>query len=188
MLNKAFATLTVATVATLSTLAPNPAEAASLNFNFLFTNEAHGGGTVTGVVRGLLDNTTSAAKSVEVLSNTAGFGLGEYVGNPRDNFFTVSNGNITNFEFLSFGNRNTSPAVTSSSLWLARFGDSNRGGLSDSSYYVGIYNSGPTLQFTKATPDTPATSVPEPTVTAGLALTGIAILARRGKQKQKTAA
>jgi hypothetical protein len=65
-----------------------PVSASALTFDFSFTN-------VTGVISGLADNATSAATSVQVTSNTAGFGIGEYVGNPRNNSFTVSAGVIT---------------------------------------------------------------------------------------------
>jgi hypothetical protein len=63
---------------TLVLLAGSAAHAATLSFNFVFTNASNGGGTVTGVVEGLIDNNTTSATSVRVLSNTLGFGLGEY--------------------------------------------------------------------------------------------------------------
>jgi hypothetical protein len=99
------------------------------DFSFSFINanlvgrpdlgaDSGNGGTVTGVVRGLTDNATSAAASVEILSNTAGFGLGEYVGSPNANSWTVTNGEITGFVFMSFGAESTAPAVTCCTLWM----------------------------------------------------------------------
>ncbi|MBE9129225.1 MULTISPECIES: hypothetical protein [unclassified Coleofasciculus] len=52
--------------------------AAAIDFGFSFENALNGNGTVTGLIRGLEEG-TGAATSVEVLSNTAGFGIGEYV-------------------------------------------------------------------------------------------------------------
>src|SRR5262245_45962690 len=81
----------------------------SLSFNFSFDG-------VTGVISGLADNTSNQpATSVQVTSNTAGFGVGEYVGNPfsnaNSNSFTVSAGVITIVNFQSLGGNNSSPAV-----------------------------------------------------------------------------
>lgn len=92
--------------------------AEAVDFRFQFNNVANGGGVVEGFVRGLEDNGISAATSVEVTSNTAGFGIGEFVGNPNRNSWTVTEGILTNFLFTSFGILNTSPAVTDSSLVL----------------------------------------------------------------------
>jgi hypothetical protein len=86
------------------------AGAAPLTFDFSFTAP---GETVMGVITGLADNTSNQpATSVQVTSNTASFGIGEYVGNPTDNSFTVSGGTVTAYLFVSFGVFNTSPAVT----------------------------------------------------------------------------
>lgn len=88
-----------AVIFALSSLA---AHATTLDFNFTFINAVNGGGTVTGIVRGLVDNATVAATSVEVLTNTDGFGIGEYVGDPIANSFTVSSGVVTAFDFSSY--------------------------------------------------------------------------------------
>jgi hypothetical protein len=112
--------LKIATIAALLTLASSPAHA--LSFSFSFTNAAaNGGGTVTGAIHGLNDNASGqAASSVQVLSNTLGFGLGEYAGSPfAANIFDVSGGQITHALFSTFGSFNSAPAVTLSSL---RFG------------------------------------------------------------------
>lgn len=70
-------------------------------FTFSFYNWANGGGDVTGIVRGLANNSTSAAASVEILSNTAGFGLGEYATTALGNTWNVRNGKLTWFAFQS---------------------------------------------------------------------------------------
>jgi hypothetical protein len=93
--------------------------ASTLTFDFSFTNAAaNGGGTVDGVIYGLQDNSIGAATSVQVTSNTLGFGIGEYLGDPSQNFFEVSDGTMTLAFFNSFGDFNTSPAVTCCSLGL----------------------------------------------------------------------
>ncbi|MEM7743768.1 MAG: hypothetical protein AAF409_08665 [Pseudomonadota bacterium] len=89
-----------------------------IDFNFSFTNSSvAGGGSVTGIVRGLRDNMSGqAATSVEILTNTAGFGVGEYVGSPNRNSWDVAGGVITQASFRSFGGSNTAPSVTDSSF------------------------------------------------------------------------
>lgn len=93
-----------------------PANADLIDFDFSFTNSANDGGTVTGIVRGLMDDATSSAASVEVLSNSTGFGIGEYVGSPSDNIWVVAAGMLVEFDFLAFGSSNSSPDVFDSSL------------------------------------------------------------------------
>ncbi len=91
--------------------------AVTIDFEFSFENLAKGGGTVTGIVRGLEDNATSGATSLEITSNTAGFGVGEYIGTPSFNTWTVVNGVLTAFDFVSFGVAGTAPQeVTDSSI------------------------------------------------------------------------
>jgi hypothetical protein len=92
--------------------------AIAIDFNFSFKNALNDAGTVTGVIRGLEEG-SGAATSVEVLTNTGGYGLGEYVGNPTNNFWTVLGGNLVAFNFTSFGSRNTPPAVTNASLYFS---------------------------------------------------------------------
>lgn len=65
-----------------------------------------------------LEEGVSAATSVEVLPNNTGLGIGEYVGSPLINSWTVSGGIITAFDFLSAGVLNTIPAVTNALLFL----------------------------------------------------------------------
>ncbi|CAE7425084.1 unnamed protein product [Symbiodinium natans] len=73
------------------------------------------GGNITGVIRGLSEG-TGPASSVEVLTNTAGYGIGEHVGRPYDNNWTISNGVVTAYDFVGRGWRNSAPEVTDSDL------------------------------------------------------------------------
>ncbi|MFN3614864.1 MAG: hypothetical protein ACK4WC_09935 [Rubrimonas sp.] len=102
------------------------AAAATPDFAFTFGNLSHGFGIVSGVVRGLTDNAAGAAASVEILGNENAFhecclGVGEFVGNPDHNVWTVEDGQIASARFLAFGMRNAAPAVTEASLCI-RFG------------------------------------------------------------------
>ena len=99
-----------------TTLATMPAKA--IDFGFSFKNVLNDEGTVTGLIRGLEEG-TGAATSVEVLTNTSGYGLGEYVGNPTRNFWTVLDGDLVAFDFSSSGINNTPPAVTNATLFFS---------------------------------------------------------------------
>jgi hypothetical protein len=80
-------------------------------FDFSFTNTStdprHVNGTVSGLVEGLTDNTTSAATRVGVESYPAGIGdeppapFDVAFGVTGQNVFTVANGSITSAFFLS---------------------------------------------------------------------------------------
>ena len=62
-------------------------------YHFSFNNDATNDplqSLVQVTVSGLVGNANSSATSVQVTSNPAGFGLGEYVGNPTINIFTVA--------------------------------------------------------------------------------------------------
>ena len=104
-----------------------PANAAT--FQFSFNNDASNDpaqSLVVGIISGLQDNTANQpALSVQVTSNPAGFGVGEYVGNPGLNIFTVSAGAITSVTFSAFGVDNTAPAVTCCGLGLDLFPGQN---------------------------------------------------------------
>lgn len=131
--------------------------AATVDFAFSFENTPNGGGTVTGIVRGLDDSGTSAASSVEILTNTAGFGVGEYVGQPLTNSWTVSQGVLTSVSFLSYGALNDAPDVTGSSLLLNSgtigVGTSVFGGLTNSGSLIRSNDLGPiTAVFTLVAP------------------------------------
>lgn len=104
---------------------------ATLIFDFSFTDRANGGNHyVTGEIIGLSDNATGAASSVRIITHEGGFGIGEYVGAPWFNLFTVDNQNITFMNFVSFGVLNVSPVVTDSSFTLKYSLDSSSVGLS----------------------------------------------------------
>jgi hypothetical protein len=93
---------------------------ATLIFDFSFTNTFNGGGVVTGEILGLNDNAQGPATSVRILTNTFGFGIGEYVGssNRFPNVFWVDNGQIRYAVFASIGIWNLPPVVVDSSFIL----------------------------------------------------------------------
>lgn len=165
--------------------------AEAVDFRFQFNNVLNGGGVVEGFIRGLEDDGTSAATSVEVISNTAGFGIGEFVGNPFLNTWTVTGGILTDFDFLSFGTSNTSPAVTDSTLFFSsseRFGTAFRAGVSNSARTVTTGSSIVSaedigLTFTRVEE---VESVPEPASLLGLFAIG-AVAAGGGALKKKAA-
>jgi hypothetical protein len=162
--------------------------ASAIDFGFSFKNTLNNGGSVTGVIRGLEEG-TGAATSVEVLSNTAGYGLGEYVGSPNDNSWTVLGGNLVTFDFLSFGVNNTPPAATnatlffdSSQLYNALF----RAGISTSPVWVttgisGVKTEDINLTFTRL--EDPK-SVPEHTSILSLLAVSAAAMVKTLKRKQ----
>ena len=157
------------------------ASAATLTFDFSFTNSANGGGTVMGVITGLLDNATSAATSVRVTSNTAGFGIGEYVGNPPSNVFTVSGGTITApYIFESFGVLNTSPAVTCCSLAF-----NLTAGIIGAEPTAGLANDRGSVILGSGATFTPVVPIP---ATLPLFATGLAGLGLLGWRRKKAAA
>ncbi|MDU8946338.1 VPLPA-CTERM sorting domain-containing protein [Ovoidimarina sediminis] len=85
-----------------------PAGAATYDYYFSFENVLNGGGTVTGVVNGLEDDTANQVATVEILSNSSGFGVGIYDNicppAPLDplgcSSWTVSGGEIVDFFFF----------------------------------------------------------------------------------------
>jgi hypothetical protein len=152
----------VSIIAAYAALAIASTPAHALSFNFSFTS-AFPANNVTGVISGLADNNTSGATSVQVTSNTGGFGIGEYVGNPLANSFIVINGAITSAEFISDGVANIPPAVTCCKLEFTLFQPGLMGGILRpplDSQALGI--AGP-LTFTPV-----AAPVPGPIVGAGL--------------------
>ena len=171
---KAVRALALSAVA--ATVLAGSAMAATVDYTFSFTNVHNGGGTVTGIIRGLQDVGVSAATSVEVLTNTLGFGIGEYVGNPAENSFTVLAGSLINSVFFSFGSNNTAPAVTGGSLLLGFTSVAGLTNLPDSISYGEVGS----LTYTLVEP----TSVPLPASAWLLvaALAGIGAASRRRKQ------
>jgi hypothetical protein len=98
----------------------------ALTFQFSFHNPAGNDpaqSLVQGIISGLQDNLANqAAASVQVTSNPAGFGVGEYVGSPLKNIFDVNAGAITLVNFQSLGVLNSTPAVICCSLGMGTFG------------------------------------------------------------------
>ena len=165
--------------------------ASAIDFGFSFQNALNDSenGTVTGVIRGLEEG-TGAATSVEVFSNTAGYGIGEYVGSPASNVWTVLNGNIVTFDFLSFGEFNTSPAVTDSTLFFNSHRSFNALFVAGISPFPGLVVGGDinlttediNLTFNRL--DDGIKSVPEPTSILSLLLVGAAVIGTTLKHKQ----
>ena len=163
--------------------------AMAIDFRFNFDNELNGGGSVTGIVRGLEEG-TGAASSVEIFSNTTGLGIGEYIGSPLINTWTVSGGEIVFFDFLSAGVLNTAPAVTDALLFLDSTelsGATFRAGIAPSpgpfvtgSGFVSTEDIG--LTFTRVDPE----AVPEPASMLGLLTVGTVVAG--GALKKKTTA
>lgn len=76
------------------------ANAGLINFSFSFS-DANNGTDVTGIVEGLSDNLAGQlATSVEILTATGGFGVGEYVPG-FNNSWDVFGGVVTDYDFLS---------------------------------------------------------------------------------------
>jgi hypothetical protein len=92
-----------------------PASAASFAFSF----DNGGAGPVGVVIRGLTDEATGPASSVEVtLNDGGGYGLGEYLSatSAATNSFHLVDGQILDFAFQVLGGNNTEPAVICCSL------------------------------------------------------------------------
>jgi hypothetical protein len=158
---KGSTTVAIASVATAFWLC-SAASASIATYSFSFTV---GSDFVAGLITVPFPATlgTVAATSVTVTKNSAGFGIGEYVGNPGLNSFTIFNGNIVDFSFEDFGGQNTSPAVTCCSLAMISNGPAALPS-------VGLSN----LPSTLVLSDAPVTfnpvslSVPGPVAGAGL--------------------
>jgi hypothetical protein len=156
---------------------------ASVVYAFTFNNLANGGGTVDGTVT--LPSSADgvyAASSLVVTSNTAGFGLGQYVGKPDANAFTISGGNIIvtndgsfNISFEYLGDMNSLPDVVCCSLLFDGISGTIHGGLSNASDGAGS-GSADTATFTL---------IPLPTALPLFAtgLGGLGLLGWRRKRK-----
>lgn len=163
----------IAAAAVMATGLCASAGASTLSFTFSFTNLGEGIGTVTGLVSGLQDNATS----LRITSNTAGFGIGEYIGNPRSNSWTVSSGSISSFSFFAFGARNTAPDVTVSSISLFMVDTLFGATLTNDPSSVRNFGSSK-ITFTKVV-DTAAVPLPAGGMLLIGALAGLAALRRR---------
>jgi hypothetical protein len=179
--------MAIASVMTVGLGVVNPAEAVSFTFEFDNSNASLGDGFVTGIVRGLGEDGTFGATSVEILTNTAGFGIGEYIGSPTSNTWTLAGGNLLSFDFVSFGSANSPPDVTTSSLWLTNtLSLGNQAGfLTNSPDFVGGRNNTNNLVFTRVVDPDP-TDVPEPM--SALALVAVGAVVAGGALKKKVAA
>lgn len=149
-------------------------------FSFSFINNTNGGGTVEGIIEGLSDNgVNQSATSVKVTSNILGFGIGEYIGNPESNSFNITNGVITFADFVSFGSKNSSPAITNSSL---RFYSSNvglSGGLTNNPLQVSLIPSSNIITFVRLSDNI---SIPESTSFISLLAMGLGGLLMKRKE------
>jgi len=165
--------------------------ASAIDFGFSFENALNEGGSVTGVIRGLEEG-TGAATSVEVLSNTAGYGIGEYAGSlntNNSNSWTVLGGNLVAFDFLSFGINNTPPALTDTTLFFNSSEDLSgtfRAGISNASNTITVGSSNVTTEdinliFNQL--DDPE-SVPESTSVLSLLGVSAATIGTKFKRKQ----
>jgi hypothetical protein len=169
--------------------------ASAINFSFSFENalenpfdSVNSGGSVTGIIRGLEEG-TGAATSVEVLSNTAGYGLGEYVGSPDYNSWTVLDGNLVAFIFYSLGILNTPPAVTNATLFFESseiLGASFRAGITSSPIEITtgsdiVETEDINLTFTRLDNPEP---VLEPTSILSLLVVSVAAMGTTFKRKQ----
>lgn len=161
---------------------------ASVVYDFTFDNSSNGGGIVDGTVTlpSSADG-TYAATSVVVTSNTAGFGLGEYVVFLNEityDSFVISGGEITSASvFLDFGVSNRSPGVKCCSLEFAVFDSILDGGLSNLDGQVADGPGSP-VTFTLATTPIPATL---PLFATGIASLGLLGWSRKRKTKAVTA-
>jgi hypothetical protein len=125
-----------ASLALASLALASPAHA-GLSFSFSWDRPASAG-LVEGVFRGLSEG-TGLASSVEVLSTTAGFGIGEYIGNPTANRFTVRDGELVRIVFAVTGMRNSPPAVTTASIGIiGDVGEKTFVGISERTDRVGV--------------------------------------------------
>ncbi len=159
------------------------AQAALFDFSFAFSNGDTGssGSSVTGIVRGLTDNATSAASSVEITGHSAGFGLGEYVGNPGANSWTMAGGAITGFDFRGFGAFNSTPDVTCCTLILVSA--NSRFGLTQSPAGASLNPGSPAPVFSRL-----QTSVPEPDMFWLLGVSAVGIGASMRQSRRSSAA
>jgi hypothetical protein len=151
---------------------------ASLIFDFSFT-DIRDNSIVTGEILGLSNNNLGAASSVRVISNTQGYGIGEYVGVPGNNIFQVSNGVMISANFLYFGVNNTSPDITASSLYLSLLNTDTIAGINNTG---GVFGSASVntsqLVFVKRNVPVPA---PSSLILLSLGLAGLSF-ARYRKQ------
>ena len=162
-------------LACLLSLAGSRAFAIPMVFEFNY-HDSDTGGDVAGIILGLDSNGLGQqATSVTVLSNTAGFGIGEYVGNPVSNSWDVIDGVITAVQFLSWGYLNEEPDVVCCTLTFLTLPPVIGGVVNSPDEPGNIYQ----VTITPFTPDPP---VPAPH-TLLLVLAGLTSLAAVRKSK-----
>jgi hypothetical protein len=166
-----------------------PAIARPVTIDFHFHDETNDI-DVRGYVLGLEDNGNGqAATSVVVTSNSGGYGIGEYIGNPSINTWYVSNGNVYYVDFISSGMLNTPPAQTCCSLGLVDFFGTG------TSYTIGGLRNDPStpehidgrssVTFTERGPNLPVPVLPFPALALlALSLTAVGVYRRRRLLKQ----
>jgi PEP-CTERM motif len=162
-------------------MAAGPVKADTFTYSFTNVNNAPGTDIVTGTI--ILDPTDTFATSLTVDSNTGGFGLGQYVGNPTNNSFTVVSGNIATADFIDHGASNSS-GVTCCTLRLFLSAITNDVGLTMNTFNV--FTGTDKLTFTPAA-STPTPVVPLP-ATLPLFATGLGALGLLGWRRKKKAA
>jgi hypothetical protein len=160
------------------------AMALPLAFDFSFI-DSFTGDSVAGIISGLNDNSTGPASSVLVTSNTGGYGLGEYIGSPAPNEWTVLEGEIIHVIFSSFGVNNTDPAVTCCSIAFSPTGlllPEIIAGLSSHPDYMLYGDDEPNVTFTRRQPG----EIPIPSVLTllGVGLFGLGV-SRRTRKLQR---
>jgi hypothetical protein len=156
-------------LAILASLAGSSANALPITFTFSF-HDYYNGGDVTGIINGLNDNGNGqAATSVYVTSNSAGYGVGEYVGAPFVNLWDVVNGVISpTVDFTSLGIFNTAPDVVCCSLAF----DGTAAGLSK---YANIVTTVTNSVVTFTSREETNVPLPAPLALIGLGLLGVGI-------------
>lgn len=150
----------------------------ALTFQFSFTNVANGGGSVQGIISGLADNATSGATSVQVTANSSGFGIGEYVGTPNGNQFTVASGILAGASFADFAINNLS-GQTCCSFSLMGIASQFSGGLNNN---INLVAGAPLTDFSAAL----VTPLPATLPLFGSGLGILRILGWRRKKKAPT--
>ncbi|MEO0975727.1 MAG: VPLPA-CTERM sorting domain-containing protein [Pseudomonadota bacterium] len=171
--------LSIAVFALFAVVASHSAHAVTYDFKFTFINkDIHGGGTVTGLVRGLTEGRSSAT-SVEVLTNSDNFGINSY-SLPLISIWDVENGEITFVDFVSRSDNVTDLLAGCCILQFFFFPDVGdaEGILRDPSVFSGSTSGDFGLKFT------PVSLTPVPLPASGLLLVA-AIAGAAGHRRWK---
>jgi hypothetical protein len=169
--------LTCVLLMTLSVSSAN----ATLIFDFSFTNDTSGGSIVTGEIAGLLDNATSSASSVAILTNSSSFGVGQFdISQATTNLFTVSSGVLTSWDFLSFGVLASGSAFVADSSLILLSNPNPAAGLTFNANTVSSSNT--SASSFVVTRRLPMATVSEPSTLVIFALGMIGLASRRFKK------